>query len=145
MKKLKAILLIDDDTVFTWLTKTLLDDMEVVERVDLFNDPELALDYLVKLASTQDRLEKYCPDIIFLDIKMPILNGFDFLDRVQMIKGFELVYKRIVVLSSSVLEMDISKALSYGVHSYQMKPLTESTIRDIINTFQQESIAQREA
>lgn len=140
MKKLKAILLIDDDSIFAWLTITLLEDMQVVERIDHFNDPEIALDYLTKLASSKERMEEHCPDIIFLDIKMPVLNGFDILERLQQIEGCQDVKKRIIVLSSSVLEADMYKALSYHVHSYETKPLTETTIRKIIQSFQDETL-----
>lgn len=136
MKKLQAIMLIDDDSIFMWSTKTLLERMEVVEQVECLHDALTALDYLAKLSSSEERMKKYCPDIIFLDLGMPDLDGFKFLEKLQEIKGCQDIPKRIVALTSSMNEEDMQRAINFGISGYLVKPLTETKARRIIQTFQ---------
>lgn len=136
MKKLQAIMLIDDDSIFMWSTKTLLERMEVVEQVECLHDALTALDYLAKLSSSEERMKKYCPDIIFLDLGMPDLDGFKFLEKLQEIKGCQDIPKRIVTLTSSMNEEDMQRAINFGISGYLVKPLTETKARRIIQTFQ---------
>lgn len=132
MKKLKAILLIDDDSIFTWLTKSLLEDMGVAARVEFFCDAGSALDYLSRLATTKERIEEHCPDIIFLDIHMPGINGFAFLERLKELQCYEFIIKRVVVLSTSMFMEDMLRANGYGVYAYLVKPLTETKVNNIV-------------
>ena len=136
MKKLRAILLIDDDYISVWFTKTLLERIEIVERVECLHDAPTALDYLTKLSLSEERMQKYCPDIIFLDLGMPGVDGFKFLEKLQEIKGCQDVPKRVVALTSSMNEEDMNKALTFGISGYLVKPLTETKARKIIKTFQ---------
>lgn len=136
MKKLKAILLIDDDSIFAWLTKSLLEEMGAAERIECFSDAPTALDYLQKLATTKERLEKYCPDLILLDISMPGMSGFDFLDNLQQLESSPFVYKRIVALSTSMFPEHAQRILGYGIHGFLGKPMTETKARQIIKSFQ---------
>ena len=120
MKKLRAILLIDDDSISLWFTKTLLERTEIVDHVECLNDALTALDYLAKLSSSEERMEKDCPDIIFLDLNMPGVDGFKFLEKLQEIKGCQDVPKRIVALTTSMNEDDMQKALNFGISGYQL-------------------------
>ena len=136
MKKLRAILLIDDDSIFMWFTKTLLERLEVVEQVECLQNAQTALDYLAKLSSYGERMKKDCPDIIFLDLSMPGVDGFKFLEKLQEIKDCRDVPKRIVALTSSMNEEDMQKALNFGISGYLVKPLTETKAINVIKTFQ---------
>ena len=136
MKKLRAILLIDDDSIFMWFTKTLLERIEVVEQVECLHNAPTALDYLAKLSSSEERMKKYCPDIIFLDLNMPVVDGFNFLEKLQEIKGCQDVPKRVIALTSSMNEEDMQRALNFGISGYLVKPLTETKVRKVIKTFQ---------
>lgn len=127
-------MLIDDDSIFVWLTKNLLEAMQIVERVECFTNPEHALDYLTKLSSSKESMDKYCPELIFLDINMPGIDGFEFLGKLKEMPGCQDVAPRIVMLSSSMLHLDMLRAISYGVHSYLVKPLTETKTREIVRS-----------
>lgn len=136
MKKLRAVLLIDDDSIFMWFTKTLLEKIEVVEQVECLNDVPTALDYLSKLSPSEERMKKHYPDIIFLDLNMPAVDGFKFIEKLQEIQGCQDILKRIVVLTSSMNEEDMQRALNFGISAYLVKPLTETKVIKVIRTFQ---------
>lgn len=140
MKKLKAILLVDDDYVCSWLNKSLIEELQVVEIIECIYDGKAALEYLTKVTATKEHMMQSCPDIIFLDIKMPDIDGFDFLDRLNEIESCKDLPRRIVVLSSSMHPVDMSRAANYDIHSYLVKPLTKTKALEIIRDFQNESL-----
>lgn len=86
-------------------------------------DGEQAIAYLTRqLPYTDDRLYP-CPDVILLDLKMPKLNGFDFLKWLRAQSERDLHLLPVVVLSSSNLQEDVKKAYALGANSYLVKPV----------------------
>ena len=75
MKKLKKILIIDDDATTAFLHQRILQGMDVAEEIDYITDPQQALDYLQNKHSAVD--------LIFLDVEMPQMDGFQFLDKLE--------------------------------------------------------------
>lgn len=135
MKRLKAVLLIDDDYISTWLNKQILEELKAIEQVNCIGDPISALVYLAKASATPENKEQYCPDIIFLDIDMPGLKGFEFLQRLSQTAGCEDLASRTILLTSSMDEEDMVRAVACGVHAYLVKPLTKTKAQEIINSF----------
>ncbi|GAA0892708.1 response regulator [Fulvivirga kasyanovii] len=132
MKPLKSILLIDDDDNFNYLHMRLLTKMNVAHHVEIVTNGQQALDFLI----SQNELKKEYPDLIFLDIDMPIMDGWSFLLEYEM-----LIRK---VFSKSVLAMFTSngdeairkKALSIDfVNIFFVKPLTTSDINYILDKY----------
>ena len=74
MKKLKCILLIDDDRTTVYLCDKLLKKMGIAEKVELSSNGEDGLKSLIKCYQ-----EDCTPEIILLDLNMPVMNGFEFL------------------------------------------------------------------
>ncbi|GAA0881325.1 response regulator [Algoriphagus jejuensis] len=116
-----TIVLIDDDPISTFVTEKLI-SKNVKEPCQFFkfHSAELAL----------EQINGICPNYLFLDLNMPEMNGWDFLDR------FIPQYKdpQIYILSSSVDERDINKASQYQVvKKYLSKPLIKKYIKSIFN------------
>jgi CheY-like chemotaxis protein len=90
-----------------------------------------ALDYLtLKGAAFADYRR---PDLILLDINMPIMNGFEFLDEYEKLPAEEKGHHLIVMLTTSMLEVDKERAAKFGVLSeYIAKPLTEVQLARVI-------------
>jgi CheY-like chemotaxis protein len=127
MKKLKSICLIDDDKTTNFIHKTIIDDLEVADNVEIFEDGEDAFQYIKSTAFIGE-----CPELILLDINMPCANGFDFLEAFNLL---EFASKRdvvIIMLTTSSLKMDVEKAKAFDIDDYIVKPLTKDILRELI-------------
>src|SRR4051794_4173211 len=95
-------------------------------RLQVVNDGEAAIQYLSGIEDYADR-EKYpLPDFIFLDLKMPIMNGFDVLNWIREQPSFEIP---VAVLSSSPEERDRRRSRELGASCYLVKPPTAEMLQ----------------
>ena len=120
------ILLIDDDDIFNFVHKRIIERIETDAEVVVINSCRSALDYLsgagVKL-----------PDFIFLDINMPEMNGFEFLDSAANLPEEIKSKMKVVFVTSSLNEADVVKAHSYTmVIGFQDKPLNAEVIGKLL-------------
>lgn len=130
MRKLKEILLVDDSEGINDLNHLLLTEMGVVENISTALNGRLALDYLTSIDEEGNHPN---PTLILLDINMPVMDGYQFLDAYDKLDEEMKADKIIVMLSTSISEIDIEKAKSYGyVKGYHFKPLDENKMRSII-------------
>lgn len=122
-------IIIDDDNINNFLVQRALTEINKNVQINCFSKPELAIEYLVALKN-----ESFRDLIIFLDINMPVLNGWDVLDKLTShFSGNLPENAKLYVLSSSDTEKDIAKTKSYAaVNGYLTKPLTLETIKGII-------------
>jgi CheY-like chemotaxis protein len=122
---INKILLVDDDATANYLSKELLESLNAAKEIEVAENVLRAL----KMISQED-----CPDIVFLDIKMPGLDGFDFLDKLKKLALPKNV--KIVLLTSSLRPEDKLRAFSYkAVVDYLEKPLTPEKVQMIATTF----------
>ncbi|MES2454161.1 MAG: response regulator [Bacteroidota bacterium] len=120
MKKLDIACIIDDDQIFTYLMSKQMKLVDFCDTILVFNDGEEALRYLRPIIETPETL----PSVILLDINMPILDGWQFLDEFSKFK----ISKKITVyiVSSSVDQVDHLKVGNYRqVSNFYVKPITK--------------------
>ena len=131
MRKYKCIVLIDDNHHDNFYHQFIIEDADCAEKIIAFNRAEEALTYL-ELALVGGLIP---PELIFLDINMPMMNGFEFMDEYQQLN---LTFKnkiRIVMLSTSLNPADQKRASSYkDISAYYSKPLTVAILDELINT-----------
>ena len=122
---INKILLIDDDPTANYLSKELLMSMNVAKEIEVAENCLRALELLKK---------PNCADVILLDIKMPGIDGFDFLER---LKGLNLKKKvKVYMLTSSLRSEDKLKAFRFrAVIDYFEKPLTVDMIKMVKATY----------
>ena len=130
MDKLKQIMVVDDDPISSVIVKKLSELTGFAEEVVSFISAVDGLDYLQQVADQKQEP----PVLIFLDIRMPIVNGWDFLERFRKINQHDYFSNTsIYMLTSSSEQSDINKAKKYKmVTDYLVKPLSPeklSTIR----------------
>lgn len=126
-------MLVDDDPLCNLLSRSML--RHVSHECDLveFTQPGVALDYI---KTTYEPTGYFQPTIIFLDINMPLISGWDF---IQQFDAFEPHIKEqftIHLLSSSLDSRDKEKAIaSKYIHAFLLKPLRRHTAEDILSKF----------
>lgn len=133
MKKFKRILLVDDDNTSNMLTSMIIADMEISEGVDVATNGEEALSHLINHCSIKENNENgQCPELILLDINMPIMDGFEFLEAYSK-RGDICNNIPVVMLSSSNNTKDHERASSFNVKGYIVKPLDEEKLQQLLN------------
>jgi CheY-like chemotaxis protein len=127
MKKLDSILLIDDDPISNFLTERLLVKMQASDNV------KIALNGIQALQIIEEHCErgKPCPELILLDINMPVMSGIDFLHLFKQKNFTDSDKADIVVLSTSTHHKDQKQINELGVKHILQKPLTESKLQQV--------------
>jgi len=122
---INKILLVDDDATANYLSKELLESLNAAKEIEVAENCLRALE-LIRQAD--------CADVIFLDIRMPGIDGFDFLERLKSIALSKKV--KVIMLTSSLRPEDKLRAFSYkSVIEYLEKPLTPEKVKMIATTF----------
>jgi CheY-like chemotaxis protein len=122
------LLLVDDDVAFNFLNRILLTSAGLDWEIEECLDGSAALKYVTTTGN--------CPDVILLDINMPIMDGFEFLEEFDKIDKCGSRTK-IFMLTSSTQDEDREKALKYPcVKGYFDKPLTMEHIQEIVLFFE---------
>jgi CheY-like chemotaxis protein len=125
-----TIFLIDDDPIHQQIAKLMFDRQQSSRKILSFQEADLALNYLREHASNPENL----PDLILLDINMPVMDGWEFLDEYEKMSDTFSKNIRIHVLTSSVNDEDLSRAKQYGsVEGYLIKPLNRDVILGLLN------------
>lgn len=123
-------LLIDEDEIDNYINERMLLSTGFAKNVTVRSSAESALNYLKELYA-----QGQMPDIIFLDLNMPVMDGFGFLEEFDKLgKAGKLPsdYARIAVLSSSISPQDIDRASTNPhVFRYLNKPLSEKYLMAI--------------
>ena len=126
------ILLVEDNPLDAEFTMRALKGGGISNNLHWVKDGQEALDYLFRKEQYAKR-EDVAPSLIFLDLKMPKLNGLDVLKTIK----FDIRTKHIpvVVMTSSAEDVDVTRAYDLGANSYVVKPIdlnaVVATIRKI--------------
>ncbi len=125
----KHILLVDDEEVSNFLAKKLIERVRQNCHIDSANNGDQALNFI----NDCHALNRPLPDFIFLDLNMPILDGFGFLDAFnQLIIPLKEKIK-IIVLSSSLHHKDSMRAKELGAAKFVSKPLNPQLLQEILS------------
>lgn len=130
MKQLNCILFVDDDVATVYLHKRLINKLNITEKLVTCRNGLEALEYV----RNAEAANYTAPDLIFLDVNMPQMDGFEFLKAYAELDD-ALRAKHVIMLTSSLMEGDVRKAEGLGVSEYVDKPLTERKMRMLIETY----------
>lgn len=129
MKKVAdLVMLVDDNDTDNFISKRIIEITGFAGRVEAKNSGKIALDYL---RENQDKAGNI-PDVIFLDINMPVVDGFVFLYEFDKFPELVKNKTKIIILSSSDNKRDIDKIVNNNhVINFITKPLTDSALEEV--------------
>ncbi len=116
-----SILIVEDNTDDVLLIKRAFQQCGVVNPLRFVTDGEQAVAYLKGTGEFSDRKKNPLPVLILLDLKMPRMNGFEFLRWLRNEPDLKKII--VVILTSSSESPDINRAYELGANSYLVKPV----------------------
>jgi CheY-like chemotaxis protein len=127
-KPIDLVMLVDDNDTDNFISKRIIEITEFAHRVEVKNSGKSALDYLAENENIPENL----PNIIFLDINMPVVDGFVFLYEFEKFRELVRTKCKVIILSSSDNKRDIDKIVNNNyVIKFITKPLTETSLEEI--------------
>lgn len=131
MKKFESMYLVDDDDVYQYIAKRTIESTGLISKICVFSNGLEAVQSLRSAINAHTVL----PDMIMLDLTMPVLDGWGFLDDYLLMK--KAIGKKIwiFVVSSSINPADVERARHIEeVTDYVVKPLTVEKFQDLLRT-----------
>lgn len=126
---MKNIYFIDDDPVFVYLMKRMLANSQASFEAMEFADGELAIDHLRSISDRPDLL----PDIIFLDLSMPVMDGWEFLEEYSQLRYLFRKNISLFIVSSSISPEEVERSKTYAaVTDFLIKPLRAGKIEELL-------------
>src|SRR5690554_33969 len=123
MKSIKNLLLVDDDEIFAYLTRKTIEETKLVDEIKVLGNGQDAIDFLEEVAKNEELL----PEVILLDINMPILDGWGFLEEFILLKPHLKKAITIYMVTTSISPHDYERAKSISeVSDFVIKPVTKS-------------------
>ena len=116
--------MIDDDPITNYLHRMIIEDLNITDKVEIRTNGEDGMKFLDEFFASGS-----FPDIIFLDLKMPVMDGFEFLEACKK-SGYPT--ENVVMLTTSRNPRDIEQMHEWGI-KYLSKPLTKNNLFNVIN------------
>jgi CheY-like chemotaxis protein len=131
---LDLIMCIDDDPITLMLIKKVVQKVSFSEQIISAQNGEEALDIFNQLKKNNFKATVDKPQLIFLDLNMPVMGGWEFLDYFNTSNYSEFNSIKVIILTSTINPEDIKKSKTYpNVISFQSKPITIEMLEDIKN------------
>jgi len=136
MRKLNKILIIDDDEISNFIFVETLQKLAVTETYRFFNNGKDALKYIAGVFSNIS-LGNLPPDLIFLDYRMPIMDGKEFIEELQRLNLQDFHWYNIILITSAINGKDNEYFLNLGVKGILEKPITDEKILNVVSRTKQ--------
>jgi CheY-like chemotaxis protein len=120
----KSVLLVDDDNIFNFLGTKLLQRWGIANEIHTAGNGKEALDLLNRYYMGSSSL----PDVILLDLNMPVMDGFSFIEAFKKLNLPRKEKVSIIILTSSQDPRDMARAKNMGITHFLSKPLTEEAL-----------------
>lgn len=130
--KHRSVMLVDDNQIDNYINEMIIKGTGFAENVFSYSGAMSSLDFFKNIKAISKLSKELLPSYLFLDINMPILDGFQFLDEFAEFSPLLKQEIKIVILTTSANPTDIKKARNYnGVVKFLHKPLTEQDLYNL--------------
>ena len=127
-KKYHTVMLIDDNEIDNLINQKMIEAASIAENIYTHTGAKSAIEFLRNMEKLEVA-DKVLPDVIFLDIDMPLMDGFQFLDEFDKLTNVAKKKCKIVMLTSSINPQDFNRSKKYeNVRLYLNKPLSHDSI-----------------
>ncbi len=129
------VCIIDDDEIYQFTVTKTIKNHNLAKKILIFPDGELAIQLLVDNIGNNENV----PDVIFLDINMPIMDGWQFLEEYVHIKPRIGKQITIYLVTSSIDPVDVERAKRISeISDYIVKPATPAKLKDVIQELEKQ-------
>jgi CheY-like chemotaxis protein len=127
-KKYHTVMLIDDNEIDNLINQKMIEAASIAENIYTHTGAKSAIEFLKNMEKLEVA-DKVLPDVIFLDIDMPLMDGFQFLDEFEKLTNVAKKKCKIVMLTSSINPQDFNRSKKYeNVRLFLNKPLSHDSI-----------------
>jgi CheY-like chemotaxis protein len=131
-RKYQNVMLIDDNEIDNLINQKMVEAAAITQNIFTHSGAKSAIEFLRNAEKLAKAAASLLPEVIFLDIDMPLMDGFQFLDQFDKLSAETKKYCRIVILTSSINPQDMNKAKSYPyVKKFLNKPLTQDALKSL--------------
>lgn len=133
VKKYHNVMLIDDNEIDNLINQKMIEASDICENIFVHSGAKGAIEFLKNIEKlAKGPLDLYLPEVIFLDIDMPLMDGFQFLDEFEKLSDVIKTNSKVIMLTSSLNPQDMNKAKKNKyVLKYLNKPLTQENLKKI--------------
>ena len=131
-KNYYSVMLIDDNEIDNLINQKMIEAANIADHIYIHTGARSAIEFLRNIEGLEADVHKILPEVIFLDIDMPLMDGFQFLDEFEKLSDTSKDHCKIVMLTSSINPQDVNKSQKYSyVKKYINKPLSQENLENL--------------
>lgn len=125
-------MLIDDNEIDNLINQKMIEASAITEHIFTHSGAKSAIEFLRNAEKIVKQTPNVLPEVIFLDIDMPLMDGFQFLDQFEKLTAETKKYCKVIMLTSSINPQDLNKSKGYAhVKKFLNKPLTQDSLKNL--------------